>query len=281
MLLIAKPDANGIAAFAFTSMPNPPAVAAPAATTLQGTWTEFGSAGAVTLRVAHTYVLKDESSVGLLSRRGSSRDDTQYTIPITVGRDGVRLVVSGADSLAGTYVPFVETLAVLGTATERDAACAFQIFNLAIRSSEARIIGFGGPGMTQYLHSETYVGTVAGSVRVSLSGGLSGSTTTIAYSGFEDFGGVRVSGPQVTSADSGGDGHMSGTMTFTIMPMPMDPAAASTITGTVDYGGIRISNGNASGGAYLSSIDGGATAQVDGAATAVFSPSAADCLALP
>jgi hypothetical protein len=281
MLLIARPDADGAAAFAFTSMQNPPLVAGPSVLTLQGTWTEVGAAGAATLHGAHTYVLKDESSVALLSRRGAWRDDTQYAIPITVSRDGGRLVVSGAASLAGTYVPFVPALAALGTATERGAACAFQIFNLAIQSSEARIIGFGGPGMTQYSHSETYVGTVAGSVRISLSGGLTGSTTTIAYSGFEDFGGVRVSGPQVTKVDSGGDGHMSGVMTFTIMPISVDPATATTITGTVDYGAIQISNGNASGGVYVSSIDGGGTAQVDGASSAVRFPAVADCLALP
>jgi hypothetical protein len=209
------------------------------AVTLQGTWTETGSDGGATLRVEREYTLPDERSTSLLSRRGAWRTDAGRTITLTVKRDDSRLVLAGDAALEGTYLAFGGALARLGTMTSRDAACAFQIANLGIRSSEVRIIGFGGPGMTQYQRPATYVGTVAGSLSVSLSG-FTHNTTTITYSAFEDIGGARVDGPQITDADSGGDGHMSGVMTFVLQPLSPDGAAISPITGTIDFGGAAI-----------------------------------------
>lgn len=284
VLLVGRPQGDGSVPFAFTAM-QMPISRGTSAITLQGRWTEVGSSGATTLLVEHEYTLPDESSVPILSRRGAWREDVLRTISLTVTRDAGRLIVAGDAGLAGTYVALGEALGGLGSATERDAACAFQIANLGIRSSEVRIIGFGGPGMTQYLQAETYVGTVAGSLRISMSGFLQ-NTTTIAYSAFEDLGGVRVNGPQITEADSGGDGHMSGVLTFALQPLALDGSAAAPITGTIDYGGagnpadaVQISNGNAIGGVYITSIDGGGSARVSPATAP--SPSVSECLGLP
>lgn len=282
VLVVARPDARGAAPFAFTSMPGPSAV------TLQGTWTEVGAGGDVTLRVAHTYTLPDESGRAPLNRVGAQRDDTGRTLHVTVAREAGRLVVAGDPLLAGTYAGLTDSLARLGTATERDAACAYQVASLAVESSEVRIIGFGGPGMLQYQRPQTYVGTVAGSVRVSMSGFLQ-NTTRIEYAGFSDQGGVTLTGPQITEADSGGDGHMSGMVAFSLAPSATDPSAAFTaITGRIDYGGagnpadaVQISGGNPAGGYYVTSLDGGATARVPATAVTAPSPSVADCLGLP
>ena len=139
--------------------------------------------------------------------------------------------------------------------------------------------------MTQYQRPATYVGTVAGSLDVSLSG-FTHNTTTITYSAFEDMGGARVDGPQITDADSGGDGHMSGVLTFVLQPLSPDGAAISPITGTIDFGGagnpadtVQISNGAATGGAYVVSIEGGGSARVSPETPP--SPSVSECLALP
>jgi hypothetical protein len=142
--------------------------------------------------------------------------------------------------------------------------------------------------MLQYQQPETYVGTVAGTVRVSMSGFLQNSTR-IEYGAFSDQGGVVLTGPQVTDADSSGNGHMSGVVTFALTPAPLDPATAATsITGRIDYGGagnaadaVQISGGNPSGGFYVTSIDGGGTARIPATAVTVPSPSVAECLALP
>jgi hypothetical protein len=287
ILLVGTPDTSGSAAFAFTAIDNVfnGSTLASRVTTLQGTWSEAGSGGATTLRVAHTYTLPEEIGTSVYSRQGTRRDDTESTRRITVARVAGHLVVEGDDALAGTYVGLVEALRVLGTATARDATCAFWIANLGIQSSEARIIGFNSPGMYQYRQAETYVGNAGGSVHVSLSGTFD-TTTRIEYADFEDHGGVRLSGPQVTYANSAGTGHMAGVLTYALVPLAADPSGAGTITGTIDYGGggnpadvVQISAGNVAGGVYVTSIDGGATARVSAGAPP--SPTVADCLALP
>jgi hypothetical protein len=151
--------------------------------------------------------------------------------------------------------------------------------------SEGRVLGFGGPGITQYRDPETFVGTVAGSLRISasLSGGFppDHSTVTVQYDAFQDLGGVRVDGPMITDANSGGNGLMSGVVTFTITPAAADGTPGTPITGTIDYGAnaVVISNGSAVDGFYTVSIDGGGAALVPPAARP--SPSVSDCLALP
>jgi hypothetical protein len=281
VLVVGRPDGDGFAPFSFAAMQFPISRGS-AATMLQGTWSEAGAAGATTLQVAHSYVLPEESSVGILGRRGTWRDDAPRTIKLTVTRDAGRLVVAGDPAIAATYVALDEALGRLGAATERDAACAFQIANLGIRSSEARIIGFGGPGMTQYQQAETYIGTLAGSLRVSMTG-FTSNRTTIEYAAFVDLGGVRVDGPQITEANSGGDGHMSGVLSFSLASAT---SGTPPVTGTIDYGGagdaaaaVQISNGNAVGGVYVTALDGGGTARVSPATPPA--PSVAECLALP
>lgn len=287
LLLVGAPDASGAAPFQFTDISAPvhaDGTAGTAVLAYQGTWTETG-AGDATLRIAHTYSMPDESGVGILSRLGARRSDDPRTIRVAVARAGGRLTITGDPSLSGTYVGLTEAMRVLGTTTARDAACAYQMFSLAIQSSEVRIIGFGGAGMTQYQRPETYVGTVAGTVRVAMTGTTT-VTTTITYAGFQDQGGIVVDGPQVTTSSWGGDGHMAGVMSYTLTPLPVDPASAVTLTGTLDYGGagnpadaVQITNGNTSGGVYVSTLSGGVTARVS--ATAPPDPSPADCLALP
>jgi hypothetical protein len=284
LLLVAQPDADGTAPFAFSALQMPVARGA-GVLTLQGQWREVAG-GATTLQIRHVYTLPDESGVSLLSRRGAYREDVDQTVRLAVARTGERLAISGDDRLAGTYVPLGAALSALGGATGRDATCAFHLANLGLRSSEARIIGFGGPGMTQYRGPETFVGTVAGSLRVAMSGATTHPLTTITYSAFEDWGGQRVDGPQMTDVNSGGDGHMSGVLTFALTPVSAGGTPGAAITGTVDYGGganaadaVQIANGTAVGGVYVVTLDGGGAARVSPQDAP--SPSVSECLALP
>jgi hypothetical protein len=284
VLLVGTPSAEGSAPFSFSSL-YVPVSAGKSVYTLQGTWIEVGSAGDTTVHVEHAYTYPDESSLNILARTGTSRSDDRFQIPLTVTRSGDQLVVSGDPRMAGTYVALTHALAQLGTATEPDAACAFQVANVAMLRSEGRIIGFGGPGITQYTDPETYIGTVAGSLRISasLTGGFppSHSTVTVQYRAFEDIGGVTVDGPMVTDADSGGSGLMSGVVTFAFQPVAPDGTPATAITGTIDYGAnaIVITGGNPVAGSYTVAIEGGGTALVPTATAPT--PSLAECLALP
>ena len=277
ILIVGEPDANGAAPFSFAS------IAGPFVTTLQGSWIEVGSAGATTLLVAHTYTLNQDAGI---SSAGAQRNDHPYVLQLVVTRSAGQLVVTGNPGLDGTYVGMAEALARLGTTTAQDLTCAFQIANLAVETSEARIIGFGSAAMTQYTTSESFVGTIAGTVGVSVSlHGVTGATTTIRYNDFSDQGGVVISGPQVTDSSLSGNGSMSGIVAFAFAPVTPDPSTVATITGAIDYGNVRIGGGVTSGGFYVVSIDPmgastvAAVGQVDAVAT--LSPSVADCLALP
>lgn len=276
ILVVGRADAKGVAAFSFTS------IAGSIVTTLQGSWTEVGAAGEVTLRVAHTYALNLDAGV---NTAGAQRSDDPFTFQVTAARAAGQLLVSGNPGLSGTYVGLAAALARLGTTTVQDVTCAFQIANVAVQTSEARIIGFGSVGMLQYTSTESFVGTIAGSVSVHVSPPPGSVVTTIGYSGFSDQGGVVIDGPQVTSSNLSGNGSMSGVIAFSFAPAAPDPSAAATITGHIDYGNVQIGNGATSGGFYVVSIDPvgaatvAATAHVDAVAT--LSPSVAECLALP
>ncbi len=284
VLMVGKPDDKGNAAFSFTAAQFPYAAGA-WGTTLQGFWSEVGTSGATTLVLEHEYYMPDESGVGILNRRGSYRVDDTQVVALTVTQSAGRLVVTGDDRMTGTYVPLVQALGGIGGATERDATCAFELANLGLLSSDVRIIGFGGVGMTQYSQAETYVGTIAGSLVVSVSG-FASNTTRIAYGGFVDLGGVTVDGTQLTYANSSGSGHMDGVLTFSLAPVAADGTAGAPLAGSIDYGGggdsasaIQISNGNAVGGVYIVALAGGGSARV--APQLAASPSIAECLTLP
>lgn len=282
ILLVARPDANGSAPFAFSDLPSG---ANATTTTLQGTWIETGSAGSVTLRVDHAYTLPGDGS-------GAERDDSTRVLHLTANRDQAgRLVLSGDPALAGTYVGFADALRNLGAAPQLSATCAFLIPNLAVATSEIRIIGFGGNAMYQYTRPATYVGTVAGTVEVAVDISLASNSahTTIQYAGFQDFGGVTLDGPQITDTSLAANGHMSGVVRFTLSPAPLDPAGVATpIQGSIDYGSadpgnaVVISGGNPVGGSYRMSVDGGVSGDlvpvtlVNTASSAV-----ANCLSLP
>lgn len=285
VLLVGKAEGEGSIPFAFSSV-RVPWSSGQSVTTLQGTWVEVGSSGATTLHVRYRYTMPDERGRSIWSRRGSEREDVSYDVPLTVTRNGGQLVVAGDPGLAGTYVPLAEALGRIHTST--DPACAFQLSNVGMLASEARIIGFGGVGITQYTQPEGYVGTVAGSLRISLelSGGYSHSRTTIQYFGFEDVGGITVDGPMITDADSSGSGDMSGRMTFAFQPVAQDGTPGTKVTGWIDYGGngdaskaLHIVNADPTGGFYTVGIDGGGVAQVPPQTAP--SPSVSECLALP
>jgi hypothetical protein len=289
-ILVVGTPRDGSAPFSFSSVYERIS-AGNSVSTLQGTWIEIGSAGAATLDVEHAYSYPDESGEPILQRAGTTRSDDHFRVALTVTRNAGHLVVVGDGRIAGTYVPLTEALGRLDAALASHPACAFHVANLAMLRSEGRIIGFGGAGILQYQQAETYIGTVSGSLEISMSG-FTKNTTTIQYSHFEDIGGVVVNGPMRTDANSSGDGHMSGRMTFTFSPVAADGTAGAAITGWIDYGGdatpwgtndpanaIQIVSGDPKGGYYTVAIDGGGTAQV-GPQSAP-SPTVSDCLALP
>jgi hypothetical protein len=276
VLVLGRPDpGGGPVPFAFTAM-SFPITAGTAAWSAQGTWTGTGSSPSLALRERLLYRMADERGTALLERHGSTRTDVDRTITLGQSRAAGQLLLNGDASIAGTYLLLSEALAHLGTTSADDAACAFQVANLAVLSSQVRILGFGGALMAQYKTAASFLGTASGHVEVDVSG-FTSTTTDITYSGFSDFAGVTIDGTQTTHVNSGGDGSMSGTVTFTFAP----PAPAPPVDGAISYGtdAIQISGGSPTGGNYLVTLAGGGTAQLS--PVGVASPSVAECLALP
>jgi hypothetical protein len=277
------PEAPGVpAAFSFTALETPVS-AGTSSYSLTGEWIE--AAGTATFTVRLEYLLPDESDEPLLSRTGATRKQVDRVLPYAIGRSPGRLVLDGDPAMAGTYVPLREALALLGTATERDAACGFQVANVAMRATFPRVLGFGGPGMTQYQTRATFLGTLAGSFEVFLEGFLD-STTTFTFVGLVELGGTHVDGIQITHVDASGDGELDGSVSYWFLPRAVDGSDLAVIHGAIDFGGggdpgdaVRISGGTASGGHYVSTLEGGGIARVSPVEAP--SPSVAGCLALP
>ena len=281
VLVLGPPDPAGAPVpFAFTSMTIPIA-AGTAVWSTQGVWTGTAADPSIALRERLLYRMDDERGTPLLQRRGATRTDVDRTLTFGQSREGGQLVLTGDASIAGTYVLLPEALAHLGSSSASDAACAFHLANLAVLSSQVRIIGFGSALMTQYKRPATFQGTVSGQVRVAVSG-LSSVTTDITYTQFSDFGGVRIDGTQTTHVNAGGDGSMSGTVNLAFFP----GAPAPELDGSISYGSsadpgdaIQISNGSPTGGNYVAALAGGGTTKVSPVGAP--SPTVAECLGLP
>jgi hypothetical protein len=281
ILLLGRPDADGNSAFAFSDLPS----GVSDTSTIQGTWSEPGLHGDVTLVVRFTYVLPGGG--------GATRDEDSRTLHATASRaQPGRLVVSGDPAVAGTYVRLADALRNLGTPATITPQCAFLIPNLAVMTSQIRIPGFGGNSMYTYQQAADFIGTVAGNLNVSVNISLTNNNahTVLRYDGFEDFGGVTLNGPIVTDTTLSANGHMSGVLRFALAPAATDPASVATpIQGSINYGSppstdpIQISGAKPGpGGAYWMSIDGGfSNSPVPVAIVNTASSAVADCLALP
>ncbi len=284
LLLLGKPaHAGEKAAFVLTTM-DLSIAAGIAASTIEGVYSEDASGAALHFTEQLLYTLPDERSVALLSRHGVRRADVDVSLSVAETRTSASLAiaadaaVAGSQAFAGSYARMADALAHLGSAASSDAVCAFQAANLAIRSSEIRILYFGSAAMTQYGTTATFGGVLSGAMTVhaDISVPSFDSDTTIGYAQFADFAGVHVDGQQVTKADGSGDSKMSGVVRFSL-----DAGAGRTLAGGIDYGGadpVIISSGNPSGGHYSVTIDGGGSAQIAPAQPA--SPTLRQCFGL-
>jgi hypothetical protein len=277
LLYLGTPSGGAPAPFAFTSM-SLPIAAGVSAWAVQGTATGGPSDPNLTLSERLLYEMVDERGTPLLNRHGTTRQDVDRTLVLGQRRAGDALVLSGDPSVAATYVPLRQAMSALAPTSSAGAACAFHLANLAVLTSQVRIIAFGSAGMSQYKRAATFMGTRSGAVTVSVSGTFS-VTTDITYAAYSDFDGAQLDGTQTTHVDSGGNGSMSGVLSIALAPA----APAAALDGTVTYGpgadAIRISSGSPSGGLYLVTMGAGGSATVDPVAPP--SPSIGTCLGLP
>jgi hypothetical protein len=119
-----------------------------------------------------------------------------------------------------------------------------KLFLLCTMAAHARIEGFGGIGMLQYIGKTTHFdGLLFGDMAFSVAG-LTTLTTTFKYTNHSDIGCVILDGEIVNRSDLSGTGEMNGGLAFTI------ECAENTWQGSVDYSAIRISETLPSSGEY-------------------------------
>jgi hypothetical protein len=267
LLILAALDGGSTAPFTRIDERQPRAVE-----TIQGSWSGQGDSAQFATSVV--FRLPDESTIPVTRRTGASRE--QLSTPAigqaTVGAVSAESVeLLGAAEVVGRFSALLSRTARLGGTGATDTACAFHVANLAVESSEARVPGFNGPGMTQYLNRDTvFAGILSGSLTVRLEGALN-PVATLTYTGYADFEGVVLDGVQVSSTNTSGDGSLSGVVAFRV-----DREGLPPLLGAVDYGQITLSNGNESGD-YLVTLDAGTELAVPAGPR---TPSIAECLGL-
>jgi hypothetical protein len=201
------------------------------------------------------YVFAYQIDRSVLSRDGSIRTDLGNAIQeiLSISKDGDDVILSldGAPMRMRSVGALVEALDVT---TQEGADNVFRLYNLPLFTSQARLLGFGSGSMTQYVDTTAeFRGAVRNRFTVSVESFLD-PNTHISYYQLEDLSGIVIDGLQHTYVDTGGDGHMGGTLSFL-----MSDARSSTgaeIRGRLDYSTLEIDNGVAAGGTYTLTIDG-------------------------
>ena len=225
-----------------------------------------------------------QPGVGVLNRRGAECFDLSYRgliesgftfamsagniLEITWAEDEAPLLEEDFKSgnilapemlervAAGTYryMEVGDLLASLDLATMEGAVGAFQVYNTALLSSQARLAGFGSGRMSRYNNlTSSFVGLVRNDYTVRVENIASMPRTTISYQDFEELTGLVVGSDtrddQVTVVNFSGNGGMTGAVNFYLRRDRID--ASSAVVGSLDYIDCIVSNGFGSGGSYI------------------------------
>lgn len=216
------------------------------------TYYESGSysmtaSGTGTALYSVTYDFNYTSTGAILSRRGAQRTDliTPRSTPLVLAMAGDKLSAT-VDGVAGTYTNLYDVIAALDPETQAGVEDVFRVINLPLFTSQARIPGFGGAGMTAYKNTTTFYSAIGGETAGSMftlgiNNVYSMPDTTFMYTAFEDLSGITFVGPQRTIVSLGGNGDMTGVLSFTLRDGPMSTDTA--IVGTIDYEEVEVKNG--------------------------------------
>lgn len=201
------------------------------------------------------YVFNFEPELSILSRIGSKRTDlpTPISEELSITEDGTQIIVGiGNDMMRLTSLG--ELIENLDTGSQEGAEDIFRVFNLPLFTSQARLLGFGGGAMTQYIPAPgTFQGVIRNRFTVSVEAALKPNTRILYYQ-FEDLTGIVVDGLQKTNVNTKGNGTMEGTLNFVMRGT--GGATDVVIRGHLAYDDLVIGNGVASNGSYTLTFDG-------------------------
>lgn len=218
-----------------------------------GTVTLNGS-GAGTFEVAASYSFPYQPGLSVAARDGSQRTDFATPIPLAVQvtyqpSSAVDITVDGTQH---TYTPYPNVVAAVNLAGPMGTLDTFQLYNLGVFFSQARIPAFGSIGMTRYIAQPgQFLGLTTGDYTVSVAS-IANPKATISYLQLEDFPGQTFDGSIVSDVNISGSGTMNGVVTFRIVGGTM--ASPIIYEGSVDYAGISVTNGMPSSGSYALTV---------------------------
>jgi hypothetical protein len=195
-----------------------------------------------------------QPELSILKRDGSIRDDlpTSVSEPLAVATDAARARMT-LDGAAMRMTGLGDVIDAIDLRTQTGAEQLFTVYNLALVTSQARLLGFGSGAMTQYADTPgEFNGIVRNQFTVSVESLLK-PNTSITYQQFEDLTGIVIDGLQKSNVSTSGDGGMAGTLSFVLR------GTTKTIRGKVNYDNLKIKNGVAAGGTYTLTVDGIAT----------------------
>ncbi len=201
------------------------------------------------------YRFEHQPTLSLFDREGAVRTDLETLVDerLEIVADGTQILVS-LDGTPMRMTSMADVVEALDLRTQAGAEDVFRLYNLPLFTSQARLLGFGSVGMVQYAGTTAeFSGAVRNRFTVAVAS-LLDPDTLISYYQLEDLNGIVVDGPQTTNVDTGGDGIMSGTLSFV-----MRGTAGATdvvVRGAVDYGALEIADGFAAGGTYTLTLDG-------------------------
>lgn len=219
-----------------------------------GTYVFDEALGTGTFSNTADFIFRYEPEVSIISRNGSQRtlNEPPVTVPFGMERDGEQLLLTiQGDTLRLTSIG--DVIDALDETTMEGAEDIFRLFNLSLFTSQARLLGFGGTGMTQYLDVTAEFGAaIANGFTVRVENILN-PDTDITYLEYVEFTGITIDGVQRTMVDLSGNGDMEGALTFRF------EGRTRTIEGSLSYVDLKIRDGVAGAGTYTLAIEGGAS----------------------
>jgi hypothetical protein len=201
------------------------------------------------------YEMTYQPDRSILDRDGAFRTDLPAPVDerLELSRDGTSLVVA-IDGAARHMTSLGAVVEAVDVTTQAGAEDVFRLFNLPLFTSQARLLGFGSAGMTQYVGvNAEFGGTVRNRFTVTVAA-LLNPDTVISYFQLEDLTGIVVDGLQNTDVNTSGNGSMNGVLSFVMRGT--GGATDVVIRGALDYEGLQIGDGFAAGGGYTLTIDG-------------------------
>jgi hypothetical protein len=202
---------------------------------------------------ATDYRRANETSRSPMSRTGSKVTQLQplrlWDATVTLGVDDEELIVVDG---TGTrrLTPLVEAIDTLAAQTPLNPQLLLRTCYLQIYSSQLRIPGFGGVGMTEYYNrTGEFVGILGGKQEVRMEN-LMSPDSSFTFTDYSDLPGWSLNGTFATSTDTAGDGSMSGSVTTELA------TSGAALEVTIEFGAVELSGGTDSGGTYELTVGG-------------------------